>query len=177
MSVIGENVGGTTEHSIYSFQPTYTRMAGRHTFRGGYDFRMYQEIGAGPGRSAGQYDFGTNFTRQLDNSPTVTTGQQFAAFLLGQPTGGSIERNTDRENWSQYHGVWIQDDWRVSDKLTLNARPPLRIRRRHLREPGPQHPRLRSRRRPGHRAPPPRPPTPATRCRSCRRRPSTCAAA
>ena len=119
-SLIGENVGGTTEHSIYSFQPTYTRMAGRHTFRGGYDFRMYQEIGAGPGRSAGQYDFGSNFTRQLDNSPDVTTGQQLAAFMLGQPTGGSIERNTDRENWSQYHGLWIQDDWRVSDKLTLN---------------------------------------------------------
>ena len=120
MSVIGENVGGTVEHSIYSFQPTYTRMAGRHTFRGGYDLRMYQEIGAGPGRSAGQYDFGTNFTRQLDNSPVVTTGQQFAAFLLGQPTGGSIERNTDRENWSQYHGLWIQDDWRIGDRLTLN---------------------------------------------------------
>ena len=66
---IGENVGGTTEHSIYSFQPTYTRMAGRHTFRGGYDFRLYQETGAGPGRSAGQYDFANNFTRQLDNSP------------------------------------------------------------------------------------------------------------
>jgi hypothetical protein len=120
MSLIGENVGGTTEHSIYSFQPTYTRMAGRHTFRGGYDFRMYQEIGAGPGRSAGQYDFRSNFTRQLDNSPDVTTGQQLAAFMLGQPTGGSIERNTDRENWSQYHGLWIQDDWRVSDKLSLN---------------------------------------------------------
>ena len=86
VSVIGENVGGTTEHSIYSFQPTLTRLAGRHTFRGGYDFRMYQEFGAGPGRSAGQYDFGTNYTRQLDNSPNVTTGQQFAAFLLGQPT-------------------------------------------------------------------------------------------
>ncbi|MEO5819042.1 MAG: TonB-dependent receptor [Vicinamibacteraceae bacterium] len=120
VSVIGENVGGTTEHSIYSFQPTFTRMAGRHTFRGGYDFRIYQEVGAGPGRSAGQYDFGTNYTRQLDNSPAANTGQQLAAFLLGQPTGGSIERNTDRENWSQYHGIWFQDDWRVSDRLTLN---------------------------------------------------------
>ena len=121
MSVIGENVGGTTVHSIYSFQPTYTRTTGRHTLRGGYDLRLYQETGAGPGRSAGQYDFATNYTRQLDNSPTVTTGQQFAAFLLGQPTGGSIERNAERENWTPYHAVWIQDDWRVSDRLTLNA--------------------------------------------------------
>ena len=68
MSAIGENVGGTTVHSIYSFQPTFTRMSGRHTLRAGYDFRLYQETGAGPGRSAGQYDFANNYTRQLDNS-------------------------------------------------------------------------------------------------------------
>jgi hypothetical protein len=120
ISSIGENVGGTSVHSIYSFQPTYTRTAGRHTLRGGYDFRLYQETGAGPGRAAGQYDFGNTYTRQLDNSPNVTTGQQFAAFLLGQPTGGSIERNAERENWSHYHGIWLQDDWRVNDRLTLN---------------------------------------------------------
>ena len=120
ISSIGENVGGTTEHSIYSLQPTFTRSAGRHTMRGGYDFRMYHEFGAGPGRSAGQYDFGNTYTRQLDNSPGVTTGQQFAAFLLGQPTGGSIDRNAERDNRSLYHGIWIQDDWRVSDRLTVN---------------------------------------------------------
>jgi hypothetical protein len=120
MSVVGENVGGSSIHSIYSFQPTYTRMAGRHTFRGGYDFRLYKEAGQGPGRSAGQYDFGNNFTRQLDNSPNVATGQQFAAFLLGQPTGGSIERNAERLNYTPYHGIWFQDDWKVTDRLTLN---------------------------------------------------------
>jgi hypothetical protein len=120
VSAIGENVGGTTVHSIYSFQPTFTRVAGAHSLRAGYDFRLYKEFGAGPGRSAGQYDFGNNYTRQLDNSPTVTTGQQFAAFLLGQPTGGSIERNAERDNRSQYHGIWFQDDWRVNDRLTVN---------------------------------------------------------
>ena len=120
VSVIGENVGGTTVHSIYSFQPTLTRVAGRHTFRGGYDYRLYRETGAGPGRSAGQYDFANTYTRQLDNSPTITTGQPLAAFMLGQPTGGSIERNADRENLSHFHGVWFQDDWRPTDKLTVN---------------------------------------------------------
>jgi hypothetical protein len=120
LTAIGENVGGTSVHSIYSFQPTYTRIAGRHTFRGGYDFRMYKESGSGPGRAAGQYDFANNFTRQLDNSPNVATGQQMASFLLGIPTGGSIERNAERLNYAPYHGAWFQDDWKVSDRLTLN---------------------------------------------------------
>jgi hypothetical protein len=120
LTAIGENVGGTSVHSIYSFQPTYTRIAGRHTLRAGYDLRIYRESGAGPGRSAGQYDFANNFTRQLDNSPTVTTGQQLASMLLGIPTGGSIERNAERLNYAPYHGIWFQDDWKVSDRLTLN---------------------------------------------------------
>ena len=120
LTSIGENVGGRSVHSIYSVQPTFTRIAGRHTFRAGYDFRLYRESGAGPGRSAGQYDFGNNFTRQLDNSPNVATGQQMASFLLGLPTGGSIERNAERLNYAPYHGIWFQDDWKVSDRLTLN---------------------------------------------------------
>ncbi len=121
MSVIGENVGGTSEHSIYSFQPTYTRVAGRHTLRAGYDMRLYKEFGAGPGRSAGQYDFGNNYTRQLDNSATTATGQQLASFLLGLPTGGSLERNAERLNYAPYHAFWFQDDWKISNRLTLNV--------------------------------------------------------
>ncbi len=120
VSAIGENVGATNVHSIYSFQPTYTRVAGRHTVRSGYDLRLYQESGTNPGRAAGQYQFANSYTRQLDNSPAITIGQPFASFLLGQPTGGAIERNADRENWSRYHGVWLQDDWRVSERLTVN---------------------------------------------------------
>ena len=40
---------------------------GGHTFRGGYDFRLYKEAGFGPGASAGSTT-SANYTRQLDNS-------------------------------------------------------------------------------------------------------------
>jgi hypothetical protein len=120
MTSIGENKGGTVYHTIYSFQPNYTKIRGSHTLRAGYDYRRYIETGFGPGASAGQYDFGSNFTRQLDNSSAAVTGQQFAAFLLGQPTGGSIDRNAERLSYTPYHGVWFQDDWKLNRKLTLN---------------------------------------------------------
>ena len=47
-------------------------------------------------------------------------GQDVAAFMLGIPTGGSVARNAQRLNTTPYHGVFVQDDWRIGAKLTLN---------------------------------------------------------
>jgi uncharacterized lipoprotein NlpE involved in copper resistance len=120
MSAIGENLGGNTEHGIWSFQPTWTKAQGSHTFRTGWDYRIYQEYGAGPGAKAGRYDFNTDFTRQFDNSPAAAIGQQLAALMLGQTTAGFIDRNADRHNETRYQGFFFQDDWRVNSRLTLN---------------------------------------------------------
>jgi hypothetical protein len=121
LSGIGDNLAGNTTHSIYSFQPTYTRLMGKHSMRAGYDLRLYHEFGSGLGRQAGEYTNtnGSAFTRQFDNS----TAQNFldvAGFLLGYPTGGAIEINATRLNDTWYHGMFVQDDWKVSERLTVN---------------------------------------------------------
>ncbi len=119
LSAIGENLGATITHSIYSFQPTLTRVARSHSLRAGYDLRVYREFSVNRGRQAGDYTFGANFTRAQDNS-TSQFGQDIAALVLGQPTGGSIERNGDRLNYTLFNGVYVQDDWKVGRRLTLN---------------------------------------------------------
>jgi hypothetical protein len=118
---IGDNLGGNTTHTIYSFQPTYTRLAGNHAFRAGYDLRLYHEFNANLERQAGQYDLsrGGAFTRQQDNSAQQNF-QDVATFLLGFPTGGSIDNNGSRLNDTWYNAIFVQDDWRVSSRLTLN---------------------------------------------------------
>ena len=119
LSDLGDNLGGTVTHSIYSLQPTMTRAFGNHSLRGGYDMRLYRESGSDPGRAAGQYDFRTNYTRERDNSGALF-GQDIASFLLGIPTGGSLDRNASRLNDTWYHGAFLQDDWKVTARLTVN---------------------------------------------------------
>jgi len=118
---IGDNLAGNTTHTIYSFQPTYTKIAGDHTLRGGYDLRKYYEFAANLNRQAGEYISRNNaaFTRQANNSATQLW-QDVATFLTGYNTGGNIDINGTRTNNQWYHAAFVQDDWKLSSKLTLN---------------------------------------------------------
>src|SRR5712691_400716 len=119
-SNIGQDVGDKRATNVYSVQPTLTRLMGNHSLRVGYDFRMLRDNSYPANHPAGRYDFNTDFTRgPLDNSPGQF-GQQLAAMMLGQPTGGFIDRTASRANQSLYHAGFVQDDWRVSRRLTLN---------------------------------------------------------
>ncbi len=121
-SDMGDSFSGGTNASIYSFQPTWTLNRGKHSIRSGSDLRVYREESFPSVHSAGRYDFarGAVLTRQLDNSPASAIGQDLAAVLLGIPSGGTIDRSADRFNQVFYGGVFVQDDWRISTKLTMN---------------------------------------------------------
>lgn len=119
-SPLGDSLGDDTIHSIYSLQPTLTRLMGRHALRAGYDFRLYKESHSGPGNAAGTYTFQSDFTKQTNLSSAASIGQELASFLLGIPTSGTIDVNTDRLNDAPYNAAFVQDDWRATERLTVN---------------------------------------------------------
>jgi hypothetical protein len=124
MSPYSADLGSNLSHIVSIVQPTVIKIIGKHTLRGGYDLRSYRE-NEQPGRAgAGQYVFSNsttlNITGQFNNSSPATIGQDFAAFLLGLPTGGRIDRNAFRSNQTMFHSFFIQDDFMVTPKLTLN---------------------------------------------------------
>jgi hypothetical protein len=107
-----------------SLQPTLTRIARSHTLRFGYDWRSYQQNRIPETFRSGSYSFGNDFTRINDQNPSLPIeqiqAQAMAAFLLGQPTGGNFPNLADHAATANYHGLFFQDDWKVTRRLTLN---------------------------------------------------------
>jgi hypothetical protein len=119
-----EQTGLVTVPRTTSVQPTMTRIFGNHSTRFGYDFRVYQENRSPVEFKLGELQFNNNFTRLNDQNPGIPVdqnrAQSVASLLLGIPTGGSIPLTPPSSYQSLYHGIFFQDDWKVSRRLTLN---------------------------------------------------------
>jgi hypothetical protein len=120
------NEGLSRNFKLFSLQPTLTQIFGNHTLKYGYDYRRLMETRSTNGFNAGRFLFTGTYTSPASNSNTATinqTGRELAAFLLGIPTANAnslIEQAASYDVSSNYNGFFIQDDWRISPKLTLN---------------------------------------------------------
>jgi Carboxypeptidase regulatory-like domain len=123
------NEGRIRPFYMGSLQPTVTQVVGDHTMKYGYDFRVVRENFSTDAYKGGQFFFDGLFTAPASNSSGTLRnvfGRDIAAFLLGVPTTGSggnasqIDNSINYSVQSLYHGFFIQDDWRVGRKLTLN---------------------------------------------------------
>jgi outer membrane receptor protein involved in Fe transport len=118
---IGQSRSMPTLRVENTFNPKvgFTKVYGKHTLKAGFDLVRRQITDFQLGSGNGQFSFNRNFTR--DPNVPATTGDSMAAFLLGVPSGISQDfllawvgiRVTET-------GSYVQDDWMVTDKLTLN---------------------------------------------------------
>lgn len=105
-----------THHLIGSL--SHTR--GRHEIKFGGEARLHRTNIFFPGIPAGTYSFLQNSTSK---SPWDGSGDAMAGFMIGaggQSNWGAYEVDyaPATQNWNL--GSFIQDNWRVTDKLTLN---------------------------------------------------------
>jgi len=120
----GAQAGAASTYAPYTYHDVVGQamhLRGNHTLRAGFELRVNQQSNTNLGNLTPSYSFAETWTRgPLDNSPIAPFGQGLASFMLGLPTGGSIDKRDTSAATSKYHAFYLQDDWKLSRKLTLN---------------------------------------------------------
>jgi hypothetical protein len=114
--------------NVFSFQPNMSAVKGSHTLRFGLDMRYTQYARQTSGNAGMVFSFDRTFTGQDFNRLDASSGSSLAALLLGAPTGfdsgGTLRSFVDFNAFPiymyKYYAPWIQDDWKITRKLTLN---------------------------------------------------------
>lgn len=106
--------------STIATEDSLTKIAGRHTLKMGADFRQfrYDEVQVSDESTA--FSFDTTWTQKNPFTATANSGYGLASFLLGLPTSGDVIRPNADSIQFYYIAGYIQDDWRVTNRLTLN---------------------------------------------------------
>ncbi|HET6217164.1 MAG TPA: TonB-dependent receptor [Acidobacteriaceae bacterium] len=126
---LGNIGGGLMGSGCYTLGDVYpdlheygsvTIVKGPHTFKTGGEFGIkwlstprYEP--AGPG-----FNSGPNFTQGPNAVTSTNSGIGLASFLVGTGSGNTGSGGPNQYLSSKYWGVFFQDDWRITPKLTLN---------------------------------------------------------
>ncbi len=122
IQTLGNSFPNSNVTNNHTFADDVTWTHGNHTVRFGGEYRLYREHNYNFNQGSPQITFGNNYTRgPLDNSAVAPIGQGFASFLLGVPTDGGLNVNASSAEQSSTLAFFVQDDWRISPKLTLNV--------------------------------------------------------
>ena len=114
----GDGVTSSISHTVVG---NFTWIRGDHTFRFGSEYMVFREFRSRfPQDVSPDFSFNSLWARgPADNSPAPPVGAELVALLAGIP-GGSMSRTGTYAEQDLYLGLFLQDDWKVSRKLTVN---------------------------------------------------------
>jgi hypothetical protein len=121
-----------SDRNLYSWSAnaTLSRLIGRHTVKAGFDYRTIGIDTQSFSGGAGVFNFDRRYTSADPNVNGVNgarpSGNGLASMLLGYPSGdpGNLSRinvSAPANYFLNYYGGYIQDDFRVNSKLTVNG--------------------------------------------------------
>ena len=96
-----------------------TWVHGKHNLKFGAQYRVMQLNDIASNASIAM-TFSSQFTSSNPLAATATSGSALASFLLGTPASGSLTQAVPLAEQRWYMDTFIQDDWKLTPKLTLN---------------------------------------------------------
>ena len=117
-TALGDSFDTRRGQNVFHLLDNLTIIAGRHSFKMGFEHRRTQ-FNLGQGSSPrGSFTYNGVFSQNPLSRPG--TGNPFADFLLGLPDSASIGTNVRAGIRIRNYSSFIQDDWKVSNRLTMN---------------------------------------------------------
>jgi hypothetical protein len=126
------NLGANSNQPLFTFLDTIqlfdnvTHTRGSHTLKMGFNYTRRRRNVLNVDNIVGNFNFQAPITSNCGGSTTActinpNTGFSFATFVLGYPTAinRQLMQGIFGERRPEY-GAYVQDDWRVSSRLTLN---------------------------------------------------------
>ncbi len=115
---LGEQIGGPVAGTnFYSVRDVFSWIKGKHSLKLGGELSLNKDIQQTLLNNYGVFTFNGNSTQHT--GPTQA-GNAFADFLLGIPSAVSQDAPVTAYTNSWYSALFAQDDFRVSQRLTLN---------------------------------------------------------
>jgi len=106
--------------SDWDWTETVNKTIGRHSLKFGGEFRSILDNINSPTSNFGVFGFTATFTQANPLSGSSANGNAFASFLLGYPNSGQVNYNPASAYGYHYYSVFIQDDWRILNNVTLS---------------------------------------------------------
>lgn len=115
----GTFTAGNRIGTVIQFADSVSWIHGRHSFKFGVEDHVTRYNQLGQIYPSGNFSFTGSYT----NNPQAPagTGVAFADFLLGQVNGGQLTINPAFSTKSWAGGVFVQDDYKVTPRFTLNV--------------------------------------------------------
>jgi Carboxypeptidase regulatory-like domain len=103
-----------------SVQGSLTLIRGSHTIKTGGDFRLYRYNDLQATNNTPAFSFTAAPTQMNPAVAAATSGNAMASFLTGNPASGTYTTPAALALQYYYAAGYVQDDWRVNSRLTLN---------------------------------------------------------
>jgi hypothetical protein len=97
-----------------------THFMGNHTIKAGGDYRIFRVDGLQATNNSPVLSFTQTWTQQNPFVTSATSGWSLASFLIGTPNSGTVTLPYSQSNQWFYYAAYVQDDWRLSSRITLN---------------------------------------------------------
>lgn len=120
-TTIGNQFKNYSNRQQANLQINLAQTVNRHSLKYGFEGAMLMRANTTSGRPTGLFNFNDAWTRQYSGRrQNAFDGSSIASLLLGNPNSGFIDFNDTFFRREPYLAGFFQDDWKVSQRLSLN---------------------------------------------------------